>query len=72
MAYPDHQDFVGVVVDLITDAPVPYADSPNAFFASYFQTSIGAGVGGKRRDRGHDAVLDRPVEALELALGTRG
>jgi hypothetical protein len=69
MGYPDHENFAGIVINLIAHAPISYADSPNAFFASHFETSRRSGVGSKRREGGNDAVLDRPVEPFQLALG---
>ena len=64
LSYLDYKDFVGVVVYLIAHAPISHANSPNALFTSDFQTPMRVGVGGKRQDSRHDAVLDRPVKAL--------
>ena len=52
------------IVDLIADAPISYADSPNAFFASYFEASRRSRVGIKCREGSNNAVLDGPVEAF--------
>jgi len=72
MSYPQHENFAGIVVDLIAHAPISNADSPYTFFAFYFEASRRSRVGGKRREGGNDAILDGPVEAFQLALGPRG
>jgi hypothetical protein len=64
MSYPNNDNFTGIVVYSIAHTPISYADSPNAFFASYFEASRRSRVGIKCREGSNNAVLDGPVEAF--------
>ncbi len=39
MGYPDDNNFAGVIIDLVAHAPISHTNSPDTFFAFYFQTS---------------------------------
>ncbi len=71
VADSDNDDFFGCIIDHIANPPVANPNPPHPFFALYLDASRWARLIGKCHYRRYDAILNRPVQPLDVFLSPR-